>query len=163
MVNGRRRRGQGIILILIILFVIVVVFVVLSSRSAQVKSAPVVLEAFWKVGVENVTAARIGDKVEAHLIVEAPEEYVGSIVVKIRKDISLWSDSDYSVKTVPVDLKGGQPTELELEFVADQASEGRLRGYFVEVDFTVKNANWVMENSYPPRLRVNPPVPSSNF
>jgi hypothetical protein len=157
-VGGRDRKGQIFIIILIVLLIIVVVFVVFSSRSSQVSAAPVVQEVFWQVYGRNVTAAHIGDEVEAHAIVKATAEYVGSILVKIRKDIAYWSDSDYSVKTVPVNLNGSQATELVLDFVPDQASEGRLRGYFVEIDFQATHTSWTMENSYPPRLMVSPSI-----
>jgi len=46
--------------------------------------------------------------------------------------------------------------EPELAFVPDGASAGRLRGYFVEISFSATHTNWVMKNSYPPRLKVLP-------
>jgi hypothetical protein len=114
-----------------------------------------VQEAFWRISGQNVTVGFVGFEVEAHVVVKAREEYVGSIVMKIRKDISYWPDSDYSTKPVLVNLRGDQVTELELRFVPDQASAGRLRGYFIEVDFSVTHTSWVMESSYPPRLKVS--------
>jgi len=157
MMNKRARKGQVLVLIVLVLLAAIVIFALLSIRSARVRAAPTVQEVFWQVGDERVTTASVGDEVEAHVVVKAGEEYVGSIVVKIRKDVSLWPDRDYSVKTVPVNLKGGQETELELAFVPDEASDGGfrgLRGYFVQVDFSATDTTWVMENSYPPRLRV---------
>jgi len=154
LMGGRTRKGQAFILILLVLLGIIVVFVLLSNRSARVRLAPIVQEVFWRVDGQKVITASVGVEVEAHMIVKASEEYVGSIVVRIRKDISFWPDSDYSVKTVPVNLRGGQETELELAFVPDEASGGRLRGYFVEVDFSAARTSWVMESSYPPRLKV---------
>jgi hypothetical protein len=144
-------------LILLVLLGVIVIFALLSTRSARVRSAPVVQEVFWRVGGQRVTTASVGDEVEAHVVVKATGEYVGSIVVKIRKDISLWPDSDYSTKTVPLNLRGGQETELELAFVPDETSGGglrSLRGYLVEVDFTATHTSWVMKSSYPPRLEV---------
>jgi len=155
--TGRTRKGQAFILILLVLLGIIVIFALLSTRSARVRSTPVVQEVFWRVGGQKVTTASVGDEVEAHVVVKATEEYVGSIVVKIRKDVSFWPDSDYNTKTVPVNLKGSQETALELAFVPDEASGGSLRslrGYFVEVDFTASGTSWVMESSYPPRLKV---------
>jgi len=150
----RTRKGQAFMLILLVLLGIIVIFTLLSTRSARVRSAPLVQEVFWRVNGQKVTIASVGDEVEAHVVVKATEEHVGSIVIKIRKDISLWPDSDYSVKTLPVTLRGGQEAELELAFVPDQASGGRLRGYFVEVDFSATHTSWVMESAYPPRLKV---------
>jgi len=155
--SARTRKGQAFILILLLLLGIILIFVFVSTRSARVRASPTVQEVFWRVDGQKVTTANVGVEVEAHVVVKATEEYVGSIVVKIRKDIAFWPDSDYSVKTVPVNLRGGQETELELSFAPDQASDGglrSLRGYFVEVDFSVTQTSWVMENSYPPRLKV---------
>lgn len=155
MMSCRTRKGQGFILVIIILLVIVVIFALLIMHSSRVGSAPTVQEAFWRVGGQNVTDAFVGLEIEAHIVVKAKEEYVGSIVIKIRKDVSLWPDSDYSTKTVPVNLRGDQVTELELQFIPDQASGDRLRGYFIEIGFSVTHTSWTMEKSYPPRLKVS--------
>jgi hypothetical protein len=143
------------VLILIVVLAIVVVFALVSVRFARVKSSPSVQEVFWQVGGANVTEASVGDDIEAHAVIKATKEYVGSVVVKVRRDVAFWPDSDYSTKTVPVNLRGDQSTELELVFVPDQISGGDFRGYFVEIDFSSLNTNWVMENSYPPRLTIN--------
>jgi hypothetical protein len=102
-----------------------------------------------------VTTTSVGDEVEAHVIVKASEEYAGTIVLKIRKDVAFWFDSDYNIKTIPVNMAGGETTELSLQFTPNQVSGGNFRGYFVEVDFVLTGKNWVMESSYPPRLRAN--------
>jgi hypothetical protein len=122
-----------------------------------------VQEVFWQVGGANVTEASLGDDIQAHAVIKANEEYVGSIVLKIRKDVAFWPDTDYSTKTVPVNLRGDQVAELELSFAPDQVSGGGLRGYFVEIDFQALHTNWVMEDSYPPRLSVNVSTSSSKF
>jgi hypothetical protein len=123
-------------------------------HEARVKSTPVVQQVFFRVGGQNVTTAYVGEDVEVHVVIKATEQYAGSVAVKVRKDVSLWFDSDYAVKTFPVDLTSDQVSELELTLVPDQASGSRLRGYFVEIDFEVTRTNWVMGNSYPPRLEV---------
>ncbi len=153
----RTHKGQALLLILVILAGIIVGSAVLFARSSHVRAAPTVQEVFWEVNSQKVTTAGIGAEVEAHVFVRATEEYVGSIMTKIRKDISFWPDVDTSVKTEPVNLRGGQEIDFDLIFVPDQAShEGfrSLRGYFVEVHFTVTDTSWVMEDSYPPRLVV---------
>jgi len=161
--SNRSRKGQAIVLILIVVLAVVVVFALLSVRSARIRSSPSVQEVFWQVGGANVTEASVGDDVEAHAVIKASAEYVGSMVLKIRKDVAFWPDSDYSTKTVPVNLKGDQVTELEFVFIPDQVSGGAFRGYFVEIDFQALHTNWVMENSYPPRLTVNASTSSSKF
>lgn len=150
----RDRRGFGFLLIFIVLLAAVAVFAFMMTESSRVQASPAVQQAFWSVNSHNSTTANISEEVEAHVIVRATENHSGSIVLKIRKDVSFWSDSDYATKTFPIDLKSGQTTELELTFTPDQAGAGRLRGYFMEVDFLVTRTKWVMANSYPPRLTV---------
>jgi hypothetical protein len=88
------------------------------------------------------------------VVVRASEQYVGSVLVKVRKDVSWWFDSDYSVATVPVDMVGDGEAQLKVEFVPDEASGGSLRGYFVEVEFSATGTSWTMDAGYPPRLEV---------
>jgi hypothetical protein len=155
----RRNALKGQILILIILVVIglILIFAVSSLLSSRRRNAPVVQDAFWRVGDQTVTTARVGQDAEAHVVVRATEEYVGSIVVKIRKDVHLWSDSDYHMQTFPVNIRGGESEDLTVSFTPDQASvEGfrGLNGYFIQVDFQATGTTWTMENTYPPRLTV---------
>ena len=141
-------------LIVILLVGIIVAFALLSTWLARVRYAPIVQDAFWEVDGQRVTAARVGAEVEAHVTIKATGEYVGSVVVRIRKDVALWLDSDYNVLTMPVNVVGGQEKEIEFTFVPDKPSGDRLRGYFIEIDFKATKTEWVMGNSYPPRLRV---------
>jgi len=153
MKTSAKSRGQMLIIALIVL-VLIVVIIVLGVASLGKRQNPIVLEALWQKNDQRITEANRGDELHAYVVVRAEEEYVGSILVKVRKDIALWIDTDYEFSTFPVNLRGGQTTELELSFIPDQASSGRLRGYFVEVDFQVTGSNWVMEDSYPPRLKI---------
>jgi len=142
------------VLILIFAFV---VFALLSPNFGGRKPAPSVLEAYWRVDGRKVTSASVGDSVEAVVVIKPSEQYVGSVIVKVRKDVSWWFDRDYAVATVPVDLRGGAERELTLEFVPDEASVGRvgsLKGYFIEVEFSAVGASWSMDSAYPPRLEV---------
>ena len=148
------RKGEtylGSVLILLILFLI---FAALITQNVRVRPSPIVDEAFWLAEDQKVTAVHVRSKVEAHVVIRATGEYVGSVVVKIRKDIAFWLDKDYAIVTAPISLRGDEKTEIELTFIPDKASIGNLRGYFIEVNFLVTKAKWVMENSYPPRLRV---------
>lgn len=149
---GRDRRGIGFVLIIIIIVAVVVVFSMVSIRSTQLGSTPSVQDSYWVVAGKRSTVASVGQEVEAHVIIEAKEEYIDSVVVKIRKDLSYLPDTDYATKTIPVDVKGGQTTDLEVTFTPDQTSTGNLRGYFIEVDYSALHTNWVMDNAYPPRL-----------
>jgi len=156
----RRRqtsKGQTLILIVLVLLAVVLIFGLLSILSARVRAAPIVREAFWLVDDQRVSTATLGDKVEAHVVIKVTEEYVGSIVVKIRKDVAHSFDSDFHISTIPVNLKGGEEKEIEITFTPDEPSSSGffgLRGYFIEVEFRVTRTTWVMENSYPPRLKV---------
>jgi len=147
-------RGQAFILIILLLAETIATFALLSARPIKVRYAPIVLEAFWEVNGQRVTTARVGTTVNAHVMIKAVDEYVGSVVFKIKKDFAFWFDNDYHILTVPVNLVGGQEKETEFAFVPDKPSQGRLRGYFIEIDFEITKTKWVMENSYPPRLRI---------
>jgi len=153
----RTRKGQVFVLILLVLIGIILFFALLPTFFYRVRGeAPVVQEVFWRVNGQRVTVASVGVEVEAHVVIRVSQDYVGSITIKIRKDISFWFDSDYSIKTEPINLMSGQEIHLVLRFTPDQASRGglfSLRGYFVEVDFSATHTKWVMESSYPPRLR----------
>ena len=156
--KARGVRGQILVFIVIILVFAFVVFALLAPHFGGQKPAPSVLEAYWRVDGQRVTSASVGDSVEAVVSVQASEQYVGSVVVKVRKDVSWWFDKDYAVATVPVDLRGGVERELALEFVPDEASVGRagsLKGYFIKVDFSAVGASWSMDSAYPPRLEVS--------
>lgn len=157
--SSKASKGQILILIILVLIGLIVVFGLLSTLSGRRHAAPTVIEASWFVNENEVTSATLGDEVKARITIQTTEEYVGSIVVKIRKDVSSWFDSDFHVSTIPVDLTGGKRETLEVEFIPDQASSGGfrgLRGYFAEVEFRAISDNWVMENSYPPRLTIRP-------
>ena len=153
---GKRRgdKGQILVFILLVLVAAVVVFALLSARSGRVAASPKVVEVFWRVDGQRVTSASVGDKVEAVVAVQATEQYVGAVVVKVRKDVQWWFDKDYVLATVPVDLRGGVEKEFKVEFTPDEASGGSLRGYFVEVEFSATGTTWTMDAGYPPRLQV---------
>jgi hypothetical protein len=154
MTARNKNKAQGIIIIIILLIIgFFVLFMLISAFSAK-RASPIVKEANWQVDEHTITQATRGEQVEAHVTIKATEEYVGSIVVKIKKDISWRLDTDYHVETFPVSLTADQETEIKVTFTPDETSIGRLRGYFIEVSFQVTGGSWAMENSYPPRLRV---------
>jgi len=153
----RASKGQIFALILLIIFGLIVLSAILSILSTRVRVAPRVKEAFWLVDGQEVSAATIDEEVEAHIVIEATEQYVGSIVFRVKKDVRLWWDSDFAISTVPVDLAGGEEKSLEITFTPDETSRGGLtglRGYFIEVEFRATRTTWGMENTYPPRLTV---------
>jgi hypothetical protein len=156
--NARGRKGQILIFIVIILILAFVVFGLFSAFFGGGRPAPSVLEAYWSVGGrKDTTAVVVGERVVAVVVIKPSEQYVGSVVLKVRKDVQWWFDKDYAVATVPVDLRGGVEKELALEFVPDEASSGgvgSLKGYFIEVEFSAVGASWTMDSAYPPRLEV---------
>ncbi len=151
---SRGNRAQALILIVIIVIGVAIVLVALSVFSGRQRASPLVVQAFWQIDDQQVSATTSGTEVHAHVIVRATEEYVGSIVMKVRKDISLSPDSDYQTATFPVNLAAGEQEDFDLNFRPDEASSSGLRGYFLELNFKVTGTSWIMENSYPPRLRV---------
>jgi hypothetical protein len=152
--NRRSVKGQILVLVLLVLIGLVVVFALFSSFSGRVRAAPIVKEAVWTVGGSVVTRASVGNKVDARVEVQTVEEYVGSVVVKVRKDIRWWPDADYHVSTIPLNMRGGETTEIEVAFTPDEASSSGMRGYFIEIEFQATRTTWTMENTYPPRLIV---------
>ena len=155
--RARGRKGQILVFIVLILIFAVIVIALFSGSFRGGKPAPAVLEAYWSVDDGRVTSVAVGTEVRAVVVIQPSEQYVGSVIVKVRKDVSLWFDKDYSVATVPVDLRGGAERQLSLEFTPDEASVGgvgKLKGYFIEVEFSAVGATWTMDNAYPPRLEV---------
>jgi len=147
-------KGFAFIVVVLLLIVILGAFALLFAWPVNVRYRPMVEEVFWDVDGQRVTTASVGLTVKAHVRIIATEEYVGLVVVKIRKDVALWPDSDYQVLSVPISLVSGQVKEVELAFIPDNPSGGSLRGYFVEIDLKATNSKWVMEATYPPRLKV---------
>jgi hypothetical protein len=157
MERHRGSKGQILAIILLLILGFIIISGLISIFSGRNGSAPVVKEAYWQIDGQKVSTSSLGQEVEAHVVVQATEQYVGSIVVKIRKDARLWFDSDFKVDTVPVDLAGGDEKSMELSFTPDETSHGTvtgLRGYFIEVEFRATRTTYTMENSYPPRLTV---------
>lgn len=157
MEKRRAYKGQILVIILLLILGFIIISGLISFFSGRNASAPVVKEAYWQIDGEKATTSSLGQEVEAHVVVQATEQYVGSIVVKIRKDARLWFDSDFKVDTIPVDLAGGDEKSMELSFTPDETSHGTvtgLRGYFIEVEFRATRTTYTMENSYPPRLTV---------
>jgi hypothetical protein len=150
-------KGQILAIILLLILGFIVISGLISFFFGRDGSAPVVKEAYWQIDGQRASTSSLGQEVEAHVVVQATEQYVGSIVVKIRKDARLWFDSDFKVDTIPVDLAGGDEKAMELSFTPDETSHGTitgLRGYFIEIEFRATRTTWTMENSYPPRLTV---------
>lgn len=147
-------KGTAFVLGLIVALAAVTFLAFVSTRLTERELSPTVQDVYWSVAGKRVTGANIGEEVRAHVILQAQGEYADSVAVKIRNDISFWPDSDFSTKIFTVQLNGGQTFELESAFVPERASGRSFRGYFVEVDFSVTHVKWVMEDSYPPRLKV---------
>jgi len=160
--SSRARRGQVFIVIIVIIIILVALFVIVPMLGGRNRPAPLVQQILWQANNQNVTSVYLGEEFELRAVVKATEQYTGSVVVKVRKDVADWFDSDYAVKTFPLNLIGDQTIELELTFSPDEATQGRFRGYFVEIQFSATNTKWVMDDSYPPRLEVLVPQPGTN-
>ena len=160
--SSKARRGQVFIVVIVIIIILIALFVILPMLEARNRPAPLVQQVFWQANNQNVTNVYLGEEVDLHAVVKAREQYTGSVVVKVRKDTAFWFDSDYTVKTFPTNLVGDQTIELELTFSPDEATQGRFRGYFVEIQFSATNTKWMMDDSYPPRLEVLVLQPGTN-
>lgn len=142
------------IIILLLILGILLLFGLFSRFSIRLRATPIVQEAYWIVRDQNVSLSKLGEDVEAIIKIETTEHYSGSVVVKIKKDIRFWFDSDYHITTIPIDLGGGEERTMRIDFTPDEATGGSLRGYFVEIEFQSTKTTWTMENSYPPRLKI---------
>jgi len=79
----------------------------------------------------------------------------GIVTIHIRKDMRLLPDEDYKVQSFHISLSKDQVIELTVTFIASEKSGLTFRGYFIQIDFDSWDTTWTMENSYPPRLKVN--------
>lgn len=127
-----------------------------EEEAVTEQGTPVLLEVWWTVGKDRVTRAQVGSNIVAHIKIKAKEGRLdGSVLVRIRKDIPLLPDEDYTVKTFEISVDEGKTVELTVRFSPDKATGLRLRGYFIQIDFTTWDETWTMEDSYPPRLKVS--------
>jgi hypothetical protein len=112
-------------------------------------------DAYWIVGGARVTQAKLGQTVQARVVVRAIGGSVdGNAVMKVRKDRVAWPDSDHATGNLRIQLRKDQSGELILSFVADEKSSLIFRGFFIEIDFVSWGDRWTMPGEYPPRLRV---------
>jgi hypothetical protein len=159
-ISLRRHQTKGQIIIIFIILIILGLIVIsglISIFSGRDRSAPIIREAYWLVDGQKASTCNVGEEVKAHIVIEPVEQYAGSIVVKIRKDVRLWPDADFAVSTIPVVIAGGDQEVIDITFTPDEATHGGLtglRGYFIEIEFKATRTTWTMENSYPPRLTV---------
>ncbi|MEM3384784.1 MAG: LEA type 2 family protein [Nitrososphaeria archaeon] len=117
---------------------------------------PILQNVWWTVDGKIVTQVLQGQTVEAHVQIKAEGGNVqGTITIRIRKDLTLLPDEDYKVQTFTIDLQEGQIIDLTVTFIAMEKSSFTFRGYFMQVDFNTWGTSWTMEDSYPPRLKVN--------
>lgn len=153
----RTKSGQIFLFLIILVIGAIIIVGLLSALSGRGRTSPTVKEVTWFVDDQEVITSTLGNEVEARITIVATEQYVGSIVVRVKKDVSMWFDKDFTVSTVPVNLAGGDEVTLRVNFIPDEASSGglgNLRGYFVEIEFQATRSTWDMENTYPPRLKV---------
>lgn len=70
-------------------------------------------DAYWIVGGQRASSAGVGDTVEADVVVKAEGGPVsGNVVVKVRKDMALALDTDFTQSSFTVSLKEGEVTRL---------------------------------------------------
>lgn len=150
-----RRGVVPIILILVAIFVLVVLFGLFVSGRFFLPR-PAVTDVYWTVGGERVYTTQINTRVKAHVFLATATEFSGEIIIKIKRDLRFWPDSELTRQTFSVSMASDSVREFTLEFHPDSVSQGQLRGYYVELDFPFGYGRWTMENTYPPRLSVLP-------
>lgn len=121
---------------------------------------PLVQDAYWVVGGQRSRSANAGDAVETNVVVKAEGgSVIGTLTIKVRKDMALSPDIDYAQRSFSVSLKEDEYVRLYFSWTPDEASEGFLRGYHVEVLFNGRSI-WTMGDTYPPRLAVSKAAPT---
>uniref|UniRef100_A0A7C3SMU8 Late embryogenesis abundant protein LEA-2 subgroup domain-containing protein n=1 Tax=Thermofilum pendens TaxID=2269 RepID=A0A7C3SMU8_THEPE len=116
-----------------------------------------VVNAYWIVSGQPVSSCKVGDTVDARVVLRAeggPAQ--GTVTVRVRKDYALLPDRDVKVESYHINLGKGESVELSVTFQPDEPSGDLMRGYFIELEGIV---SWTMANSYPPRLRVTAAPP----
>lgn len=130
------------------------------------KSKPTleVVDAYWLIGNVKTYVAKVGDLVEAVVVVRAVgSDFVGAVTLEIWKDRYMLPDSRYEASTQSISSREGGSTSLSLLFSPDEASGAALRGYYIKVIIGGEEL-YVMPSSYPPRLSViEAPQPSGSL
>jgi len=122
---------------------------------------PSVTGVWWTTSAGTVTEVMKGETVQAHVRIKAlGGDLQGPVTIHVRKDLPYLPDEDYKTQSYTISLDENQQTELTISFVASESTSSSFRGYFIQVDFTTWGASWTMENTYPPRLRVNEEAPT---
>jgi len=150
---------KAVIPIIVIAIIFILVFALASFYllARRYTSRPIVAEAYWASRLfkqRHVYVAYMDEQVVACVVLAATEATEGDVTFRVRMDIKYWLDKDYATKMFHVRLSKGESATLELEFRPSQPSSGRLRGYYVQVDFESWVGKWTMPGSYPPRLTV---------
>lgn len=104
------------------------------------------IDAYW-----GSTQAYVGTPV--NVVVEVQGPVSGSIKVVVMKDIPLMPDKQASVKSFPVNVPSGGYQKFTVQFIPDEASSWKLRGYYLVIELDGKKV-WVQSDGYPPRLKV---------
>ena len=127
-----------------------------TEQVTETEGYPVVQSAWWTVGGSSVTEVSQGQSVRAVIrIGSVGGRSVGTVTVRIRKDLAFLTDEDLIVNSYSVDLGESEYGDIEMTFTASEKSGFTFRGYFIQVDFNSWGDSWTMDSSYPPRLEVN--------
>jgi len=159
----RYRKQFTFLLALSILFsTILSMTPMIQAQSGSLK----VIDAYWTVNGKQVTSARVGDEVVAHVKVKAQDGNAqGTLTIKVRQDATAWLDEDYATHEFSIVLTSGTEKEYSIKFVPFDASgedlkhvlgEPELKGYYILAEFK-DNEIYKMESDYPPRLTVSAP------
>jgi hypothetical protein len=113
-----------------------------------------IIDTYWFAGGQQVTSVVMGGSVEAHVVCMAYSGPVsGTLIVKVKKDISYAPDTEFTERTFQVNLPSGASNDFYFSWAPDEPSAGSLRGYFLEIWFNGEKIE-TMASAYPPRLKV---------
>lgn len=129
---------------------------VIREVSPEPTGTPSIQSVWWTVNNYIVTEAVKDQTVNANVRISAVDGQISGVVtIRIRKDIALLPDEDYVIKSYNINLVKDQSIDIPVSFVAAEKTGFTFRGYFVHIDLASWSTSWDMENSYPPRLKIN--------
>ncbi len=114
-------------------------------------------EGYWTDDGSKITETKVGNEIKGHVNFEASGGPIdGTAKVVVRRDIAYSTDEDYAQRSIDVNLSEGESYDLSLDWVPQIASgDQSTNGYHLEFWWNGEK-KWTMDDSYPPRLTVNP-------
>jgi hypothetical protein len=136
----------------IVILILACGLVILGWNNLQ--SSPLsVFSVHWETEDSEATLVPQGETATLVLLLRAQENVIGHLEINIKKDVQYYKDEVVYTTSIPLNVDAGQNQSFEINFTPQEASEGRLEGYFAELVLDGESI-YTMPSSYPPRLKV---------